>query len=315
MSVPTARDVHIDSALTDISIAYRQEAPAYVDRIFPRVTVTKQSDKYFVWDRGDSLRRNIKKRAAGAHFERAGLRLTNEQYYSEQYPLEYPIPDEVRRNSDTGVDVEETGTNFLVDQFNLEKDYQFATAFMTASAGWTSGSVTAKWNLTTGVPVADIEAWKLLIRQQLGASMRHKWVGVTGAIGKAALMSNTQVRNSTIYVTQGTSRAIEQSIAAVLGLDDLVVFDRIYNTAAEGKTPVTANMVDDDFLLVAVPFTPARQTPSAGYAFEWDDGNGTFYVEQYRDEPTKSDILREIGYFDLKQTGAALGVFAADVTD
>jgi hypothetical protein len=315
MALPTSRDVHIDSALTDLSIAYRQDAPAFTDRIFPRVTVQKQSDKYWVWDKGDMHRRNIKKRAAGSHFERAGLRLTTEQYYSEQYPLEYPIPDEVRRNADPGVDVEETGMNFLVDQFNMEKDYQWSSTFMNASAGWTSGSVAFKWDLTTGVPVADIEGWKSTIQQQLGASMSHRWVGVCGAIVKAKLMANVQVRNSTIYVTQGTSRAIEQSIAAVLGLDDLVVFTRIYNTAAEGKTAVFANMVDDDFLLVAVPTSPARQTPSAGYAFEWDDGNGTFYTEIYRDEPTKSDILREIGYFDLKQTGPALGVFAADVCD
>lgn len=315
MALPTPRDVHIDAALTDLSIAYRQDAPAYADRIFPRVTVMKQSDKYFIWDKGDMQRRNVKKRAAGTKFERASMRLTTDQYYSEQYALEHPIPDEVRRNSDPAVDAERTGTQFLVDQHNLEKDYTWASTYMNASAGWTSGSVTAKWEQSTGVPVTDVEYWKHLIRAQLGASTRHRWVGVCGSIVKAKLMGNAQIRNSTIYVTQGTSSAIEQSIAAVLGLDDLVVFDRIYNTAAEGKTASYSNMVDDDFLLVAVPTGPALDTPSAGYIFEWDDGNGTIYTEMYRDESTKSDILRTIGYWDMKQTGTALGVFAADVTD
>lgn len=315
MGVPTVRDSHIDAALTDLSISYRQDAPAYAERIFPRVVVQKQSDKYFVWDKGDMWRRNVKKRAAGSHFERAGMRLSTETYYSEQYALEHQIEDERRKNADPGADPERNGTFFLGDQLSLEKDYQFATDFLQSGAGWTSGSVAFKWDLTTGVPVTDVQGWMSTIKQQLGASMSHRWVGVCGTIVKAKLMGNPQIRNSTIYVTQGTSSAIEQSIAAVLGLDELVVFDRIHNTAAEGKTPVYANLMDDDFLLVAVPRNPALDTPSAGYSFEWDDGNGTQYIETYRDETVKSDILRGIMYFDQKQTGAALGIWAADVCD
>lgn len=317
MAVPTVRDSHVDAALTDLSIAYRQDAPAYAERIFPRVVVQKQSDKFFVWDKGDMWRRSVKKRAAGTKFERAGMRLSTETYYSEQYALEHQIEDERRRNADPAVDPERSGTFFLVDQHNLEKDYQFATDYLNGSAGWTSGSVSAggKWDTATGAPVTDVQYWMSLIKQQLGASMSHRWVGVCGSIVKARLMGNAQVRNSTIYVTQGTSNAIEQSIAAVLGLDDLVVFDRVYNTAAEGKTASYSNLMDDDFLLVAVPRSPALDTPSAGYSFEWDDGNGTMYVESYRDETVKSDILRGICYFDFKQTGAALGVWAADVCD
>lgn len=317
MALPTARDSHIDAALTDLSISYRQEAPAYTDRIFPRVTTQKQSDKYFVWDKADLWRRNVKKRAAETKFERAGMRLSTESYYSEQYALEHVIGDERRKNADPAVDPERSGVNFLVDQHNLEKDYVWATAYMQSGAGWTSGSLGGggKWSTTTGTPITDIQNWMSTIKQQLGASMNHRWVGVCGSIVKASLMGNAQIRNSIIYVTQGNALVIENAIAAVLGLDDLVVFDRMHNTAAEGKTGSYSALVDDDFLLLAVPRTPSLDTPSAGYSFEWNDGNGPMYVETYRDETIKSDILRGIAYFDLKQTGAGLGVFSADVTD
>lgn len=315
MPLPTPRDVHVDRALTDLSVFYRQSAPAYADRIFPTVTVTNQSDKYFVWDKADLFRRQARKHAAGDAYARGGMRLSTETYYAEEFSLEYLIPDQVRRNADAAVDPERTGTYFLVDQLNLEKDYNFATDFLSSSAGWTSGSVTAKWELSTGVPVTDVQNWMATIKQQLGASMQHRMVGVCGAIVKARLMGNSQVRNSTIYVTQGTSRAIEQSIAAVLGLDDLVVFDRVYNTAAEGKTASYSNLMDDDFLLVAVPATPGLDVASAGYQFEWNDGNGTLYVESYRANDRKSDVLRGISYYDQKQVAAGLGIWAADVCD
>jgi len=44
---PTPRDAHLDSALTSVSIAYRN--PTYIaDQVFPTVGVNKQSDYYFV---------------------------------------------------------------------------------------------------------------------------------------------------------------------------------------------------------------------------------------------------------------------------
>lgn len=316
MALPTTRDVHVDAALTDLSIAYRQDAPAYADRIFPIVSVGKQSDKYFEWNKGDMWRRNAQKRAPGTSFARAGMRLSTNTFFSEQYSLEYLIPDEVRRNSDSAINPERTGTFWLMDQLNLEKDYQWATNFMSSGAGWTSGTVSvAKWETATGVPVSDVQYWRHLIQQQIGSSNQHRFVGVCGSIVKSRLIGNAQVRNSSIYVQVGTAQAVNAGIAAILGIDDLVVFDRMYNTAKENATASYSALADDDFLLVAVPRSPGIDVPSAGYSFQWNDGNGDMYVESYRDEPNKSDVIRSINYFDLVQTGSALGVFCADVCD
>lgn len=319
MPLPTARDVHVDMALTDFSIAYRQEMPAYADRIFPRMTVTKQSDKYFVWDKADMWRRNItKKRAAGTAFERGGVRLSTDSYYCEEYPLEYPIDDRVRRNSDAAVDLENFGARWLVEQINLEKDYQWATDFMTTSSGWTAGTALSngKWSVSaTATPITDVTGWVRQLKRGLGSSRQHRIVGVCGSIVEKALISNAQIRNSKIYVAEGTVEAIRASLAAVLGLDELIIFDREYNTAAEGKAASYSPIVDDDFLVVAVPRTLGLEVPSAGITFEWDDGKGPMYIEQYRDEPIASDILRGVCHFDHKLTGADLGVFLDDVTD
>lgn len=311
MALPTINQVHVDAALSDLSVAYRQERPPVSDLLFPRIPVTFQSDKYYIWNKGDMWRSEAKKRAPGTLFARAGLRLSTESYLAEQYALEYEMPDEIRANQDAAVDIETTGTMWLTDQLSLIKDLRFAADFFTASSGWTPGTVGTAWdNASSGTPVTAIAGGVRLLRQALGATNMHRIVGLGGEKIRTALLTSDQVRDRTKYVQAGTQQAIEASLAAVLGLDELIIDSRQYNTAGERKTPSYSAVFDNDFLIVAVPRAPGRMTPAAGYTFAWDEGGrGDMYVEQYRDEKQKQDVLRGVCHFDQKQVAADLGVF------
>ena len=64
MPQPTVEDVHVDAALTNISIAYIQQADHFIaGRAFPRVVVEKQSDKYFSYTQPDWFRDEAEVRA------------------------------------------------------------------------------------------------------------------------------------------------------------------------------------------------------------------------------------------------------------
>ena len=64
---PTPGDVHVDSPMTNISIAYLQAASLFVaDRVFPNIPVQKQSDLYFKYDRGMFNRDQMPKPRASA---------------------------------------------------------------------------------------------------------------------------------------------------------------------------------------------------------------------------------------------------------
>jgi hypothetical protein len=311
MPLPTLQQVHIQSALTDLSIAYRQDAPAVSDKLFPRVAVSKQANKYFIWNKGDMWRREAKKRAPGADFARIGMRLSTDSYSAEQFALEYGIPDEIRANQDAAVDAEMTASLMLVDQLNLEKDLTFAADFFATSKGWASGTVSTAWDtVATGTPVTNIVNGVLTLRQALGASNQHRIVGLGGAKILTALLTSDQVRDRTKYVTAQTQNAIEASLAGVLGLDELVISSRMYNTVKEGATASYSAVFDRGFLLVAVPRSPGLNVPAAGYTFAWDEGGrGDMYVEMYRDELKKQDVLRSVCYYDQKQTGSDLGIY------
>ena len=79
MARPTPNDVHIDSALSNISIAYRNEA--YIaDKVFPIVPVQKQSDYYFVFGKSMWYQDNVAVRAPGTRAARADYSVTSASY-------------------------------------------------------------------------------------------------------------------------------------------------------------------------------------------------------------------------------------------
>ena len=311
MPIPSMSQVHVQAALSDLSIAYRQDAPAFSDLIFPRVSVNKQANKYFIWNKGDMWRNEARKRAPAADFARVGIRLSQDNYSCDQYALEYLIADEISSNADAGVDIESTATMYLVDQLNMQKDLSFAADFLTSSSGWGSGTVSTAWDtVATGTPVTNITTAVLAVRRALGASAQHDIIGIGGTKILNALINSDQVRDRTKYVKDGTYQGLRAALAPVLNLDRLIISEREYNTAAEGLTPSYSPVFNRQFLVVAVPRSPGLSVPSAGYTFAWDEGGrGDMYVEQYREEAKKSDVVRAVCYYDQKQTGTDLGIY------
>ena len=64
MSKPTYQQVHTDTALTNISIAYRN-TEFIATQLFPMVPVNKISGKYYIYTKADWLRREADVRAPG----------------------------------------------------------------------------------------------------------------------------------------------------------------------------------------------------------------------------------------------------------
>ena len=78
MPNPTARDIHVNAPLTNISIAFLQTADTFVaSKVFPMVGVSKQSDRYYTYERGDFNRDEMEKRAPGTESAGGGYNIDN----------------------------------------------------------------------------------------------------------------------------------------------------------------------------------------------------------------------------------------------
>lgn len=320
MPLPTQRDVHIDAGLSDLSIAWFQERPPFSDMVFPRVPVSKATDKYFIWDQSDFWRDEARKRAPGDKFARIGARLSSDNYSTDQYALEQQVPDEVDANADRVLNLKQTATRNVTSKLILKKDLAFATDFMTTSVWGTDLVGTTnfvKWNDATSDPSGDILNAIQTLSDAIGDVEGMRFVGLTGSIVQTRLQNHPDAIDRIKYTQAATPAAVRGTIATWLGLDELIVVRRRYTTSEEGAATATyAYVIDDDLLIVAVPENPGLDTPSAGYTFAWDEGGrGDFYVEDYRDETVKSDIIRGVTHFDQKKVAAALGYFFSDAVD
>ncbi len=99
MTQPTNSAVHVDAALTNISVAFLQNANHFAaGRVFPNVPVSKQSDRYFVFDRGDFNRDEAEVRAPGTESAGGGYELDNTPtYFANVYAFHHDVPDQFAR--------------------------------------------------------------------------------------------------------------------------------------------------------------------------------------------------------------------------
>ena len=98
MPQPTPRQVHIDTAMSRISVAYRN--PSYIaEQIFPIVPVQHQSDKYFVFDKASWFRNEAGVRAPGTRGPEVEYSVSSSAYACTEYTATKTVPDEMMREN------------------------------------------------------------------------------------------------------------------------------------------------------------------------------------------------------------------------
>jgi len=311
---PSAGDVHIDSALSEIAIAYKNKS-FIADQVFPLVTVEKQSDKYYVWDKGSWLYNQVEKRAPGDLYPEGRMKLSNDEYYADVFHLGYGIPWEKKKNADTAINLERSGTNWLAHQFALNREIQIAADIFVTSVWDTNpdvGDDFIAWDDDDNSnPPEDIDGYKDTVLQNTGVEPN------TLVIGKQVL---SKLRRNPILLDmfKYTGKGIlnEQQVAEALDIERLIIGKAVQRTSIEGATTATQAFVwGKNALLLYVAPAPAIDEPSAGYTFVWNlDGSGftTAIIPTVQEERDR-DFLKGKHAFDYKVTGADLGVFFEDV--
>src|SRR3990172_1925002 len=102
MAQPTGGDVHIDAALSQINVGYKNSG--YIaDSIFPLVRSDKQSDKYYIWTKDWWFRNYVQRRTPGDSYPEGALALSNTSYFCDIFHLGFPLNDEDVANQDAAV--------------------------------------------------------------------------------------------------------------------------------------------------------------------------------------------------------------------
>tara|TARA_Y100000593_G_scaffold86609_1_gene165653 strand:- start:4002 stop:4973 length:972 start_codon:yes stop_codon:yes gene_type:complete len=321
MSNPLVNQVHVDAALSQMSVAYIQNANNFVARkMFPVLPVQYRSDKYFVYSQADFLRDEAQIRAAGTESAGSEYALTTATYTAQRYALHKDVADEVRFNADPAIDPERDAVEFLAQKMLIHEDRKFATDFMKTGVWGTDrqgGGVNfANWTVATTDIIAQIDAWGDIIQKATG-NRPNKLLLSRDVY--AVVKNNATILESIKYTQTGV--ITQQLLANLLGLDEVVVADGLYNSAAAGAAASYKYAIGEDAglgqsgLLAYVNPTPSLLQPTAGYTFSWNpyaDAAGGALIKSFYMDQLASDRIEAEMYWDQKAVSSSCGLFFYD---
>ena len=314
MPQPTSFDVHVDAILTNISVAYMQESYAFVaSRVFPQVSVNKQTDKYFTYTQADFFRDQVQRRADGTESAGTGYGLSTASYSCDVYALHKDIGDQTRANADAPLNPDMDATRFLTQQMLIRQEVEWAAAAFTTGVWGTDATPSTLWDAASSTPIADVETAKNTVLTNTGyvpntVIMSYKVM--------SALMDNSDIIDRIKYTSQDS--VSEELLARLFGVDRVMVMAGTYNTAQEGATASYSQIGDKDVLVAYVAPSAGLMVPSAGYTMLWNgvsQGFGTSTaVARYRMDTLRADRIEIESAWDTKIVSSALGYFLSNVT-
>jgi hypothetical protein len=320
---PTPGDVHVNAPLTNISIAYLQNAANFVaSRVFPNIPVSKQSDRYYTYERGDFNRDEMKERAPSTESAGGGYSIDNTPtYYCTQYSFHKDVPDAVRANADAALNPDREATAFVTQKGLIKREKLFAARYFAGSI-WTNekngvsgtpGAGESKhWNDAASTPIENVRAMKTAILQSTGFEPNKL---VLGRAVYDALVDHPDIVDRVKYgqTNGGPAQASRQVLASLFEIDEILVMNAIENTAKEGQTAAHSFIGGKHALLCYATPAPGLMTPTAGYTFSWaglmGSGNEGNRIRSFRMEQLQSDRVEIDMSFDLKLVAADLGGF------
>ncbi len=300
--MPDISMVHADQALTEVSIAYRNSQ--YVaDQIFPRIPVTKQSNKYFIYSK-DSFRAVDDARRPGARANEIDWTLSTDTYFCEGHALAQAIPDELRANADQAIDVDGDTTETLTDLLYLQREIAVASKATDSSVITQSTTLSGngQWSdYTNSDPLQAVEDQKTTIQKQIGQLPNSLLVSYP--VFKA-LRNHPKIVDRFKYAQVGIVQP--DHLKSAFNVDNFFVASAVKNTAKEGSADNLDYVWGKNAILFFAPPAPGRRTVSLGYSFTWLFGanTGGFLVKRYRDESRTADIVEVQLYYDGKIVAA-----------
>jgi hypothetical protein len=323
MPQPTAGDIHVNIPLTNISIAYIQQATSFVaDRVFPIVPVQFQANRYYVYDRSEWFRDQAQERAAGTESAGGGWKVDNTPTYAARmYAIHKDIDDPTRADADAMISLDRDATEWVTQQLLIRRERVFVDSFFKAgvwSTDWAGVSGTPstnqvkQWSASGSTPIADITKAIDLITSMTGYRPNTLTIG---PYVLAALKSNAEIVDRVKY----TSRDVVTSeiLAKLLEVDRVLVPYGVVNAAVEGATASNGFLFGKGALLTYSAPSPSLLQPSAGYIFAWTGYLGAAAagnrIKRFRMEQLSADRVEGEMAIDAKVVAPDCGLYIGTV--
>lgn len=294
--------VHIDRALTQISVGYPNNQAIAGPTLFPTVSVLKQTDKYYIFGREGWLPESDVRAPGTQANEITGAALSTDSYYAQEHSLQVAVTDEERANADPPIAPDRDGTNIVTSKIMLGRERVMQT-LATTTANYASGhsttlSGTSQWNdYANSDPISDLRTAKITINGKI-------FTDPNVAVIPYQVMVKLEDHPDFLERIKYSERAIfsPDLLASILGFEKVVVPGVGYNTANLGQTASLSYVWGKDVVVAYAPGNPGLKIPAYGYEYAWagTGAGGPQYVDRWREDKRKSDVIRVCRYYDVK---------------
>jgi hypothetical protein len=295
---PTTSDVHIDRALTRVSIAYRN--PNYIaDMIFPAVPVQNQSDKYFTYDKASWFRDEAGVRAPGTRGPEVEYSTSTGTYACVEISATKVVPDEVVANADSPLAPRREAVEFATDKVQLRVERDVAGIVFGNGSWAASATPSTTWDNDASDPLADLETGRETIVEAIG---REPNVMVMGRNVWTDLKHHPDLIDRIKY-TNSTGILTLDKLKGLFEIPNIYVGTAIYNSAGEGATASYSFIWGKSAWIGWVPPSAGLMQPAAGYIFQWKNRR----TETFRRDEEKADAIRVSAHYVAKVTATDAG--------
>ena len=319
--MPKVNEVHIDAALSNVALGYHP-AGMIAENIFPIVTVKKESDKYYEWNKGDAFRvPDTTMRADGTKSKRIGFNISTSTYSAEEYALNVQVTDRQVANADSVINLRASKTRRLKDIIALDQEIRVAT-LLTTQANWASTnrvqrSGTQQWNnasyaggATYGIE-ETLDTGKEAVRKGTGG-LEPNIIIIPSAVAKV-MKKNSTIRDLIKYTH--ANLLVDGDLPQMLWNMKVLIPKAVKNTNVEGNATQTLSDVwGKHIVMLYVTNNAAVDEVTAGYIFRCANAAHTPWgAKTWREEAEKADVIETEICQDEKIVCNVAGYLVEDV--
>lgn len=317
--VPSRSSVHVDQALTNISIAYMQSQDHFrAATLAPQIPSQFRSDVYYTFSRGQVQREIMQERAPST--ESAGFNLTQDtdNFFCRVYAAHVDLSDQVLANADSQINLETQASQLLGMGALINRERKWIDTFWTTGVWGTdlTGVTTTpgtgqfkSWASDDSDPISDIKTAQDTMHEQTGYRPNRL------VLNRKTYTRLTEHPNIIARLGDSQDRVLtKQKLANFFEIDSIEVLDAVSaGTAGVFDADTLSFMAGNGALLCYVNPNPGLLMPSAMYTFNWTytGGFGTT-IETIRMEHLKSTRYEVEDSFDYKLVASDLGYFFAN---
>lgn len=315
--MPAVGDLHIDQALTNISVMYRNEQ--YIaDDVLPPLPVAKRSDKYFVYRKEDFLSgtpvdvngRPQTLRAPGSEAAEIDLSLSNTNYFAEEYAIRGLVTDAEVAIADNPIQPDTDQTLQLTERLMIDNEVMAAQMVMgpanyaasnekllVAGAGTNKGDSSWNANNANTSPLTNIKNARTQVIAGIAKDANTLIMGYDSAL---ALAETTEVKTLLQYTNpdmvsgSGLPKTI-RGMRTIVGMAQR-------NVGKEGQAYAGGYVWDANnggnyvgaCVVAYVAPSPNLKMTSLGYTFKAPDdttGSTEISVRRWREDKRKGDLI------------------------